>query len=119
MQKFPTPTTNPQLKEIIAQTRQGLEKNYGEQLERIVLIAYPIYHGRMAIRPYRYQPFHGNMRSGIAPIPINQPILKYQSKTTANSQIYAKIPNSNHQPSTQRNNRPNSPGIRKKITANN
>ncbi|MGD1716045.1 hypothetical protein [Dapis sp. BLCC M172] len=37
MQKFPTPTTNPQLKEITAQTRQGLEKNYGEQLEQIVL----------------------------------------------------------------------------------
>ncbi|MGD1702399.1 nucleotidyltransferase domain-containing protein [Dapis sp. BLCC M229] len=37
MQKLPTPTTNPQLKEIIAKTRQGLEKIYGEQLERIVL----------------------------------------------------------------------------------
>ena len=37
MQKLPTPTTNPQLKEIIAQTRQGLEKIYGEQLEQLVL----------------------------------------------------------------------------------
>ena len=37
MQKSPTPTTNPQLKEIIAQTRLGLEKIYGEKLERVVL----------------------------------------------------------------------------------
>ncbi|NEQ40186.1 MAG: nucleotidyltransferase domain-containing protein [Okeania sp. SIO3I5] len=37
MQKLPTPTTNPQLQEITAQTRQGLEKIYGEQLEKLVL----------------------------------------------------------------------------------
>ena len=37
MQKLLTPITNPQLKEIIAQTRQGLEKIYGEQLEKIII----------------------------------------------------------------------------------
>jgi predicted nucleotidyltransferase len=34
---MPTPTINVQLKEIIAQTRQGLENLYGEQLDRIIL----------------------------------------------------------------------------------
>ena len=34
---MPNATTNPQLKEIIAQTRLGLEKIYGEQIERVVL----------------------------------------------------------------------------------
>lgn len=37
MQRSPTANTNPQLKEIIAQTRQGLEKIYCEELERVVL----------------------------------------------------------------------------------
>ncbi|MCL2929214.1 MAG: nucleotidyltransferase domain-containing protein [Trichodesmium sp. St16_bin4-tuft] len=39
MQKLPTPSTNPQLKEIIAQTRQGLDKIYGEQLEQLVFFS--------------------------------------------------------------------------------
>ena len=37
MQSSPTAITNPQLKEIISQTRLGLEKNYGDRLERVVL----------------------------------------------------------------------------------
>ena len=34
---MPTSTINVQLKEIVAQTRQGLENLYGEQLIRIIL----------------------------------------------------------------------------------
>jgi predicted nucleotidyltransferase len=37
MQRSPTATTPPQIKEIIAQTRRGLEKIYGEQLDRVIL----------------------------------------------------------------------------------
>lgn len=37
MQRSPTATTSPQVKEIIAQTRLGLKKIYGEQLEQVIL----------------------------------------------------------------------------------
>ena len=37
MQRSPTATTSPQVKEIIAQTRLGLGKIYGQQLEQVIL----------------------------------------------------------------------------------
>lgn len=37
MQNSPTLTTNPRIQEAIAQTRLGLEKIYGEQLEKMII----------------------------------------------------------------------------------